>query len=425
MAFQDRDASETESTTVQNETTTDANTANRVGLALLSLSQSTVWNYRSTYATRPDGISTPPTLVVGDRHFATDSYVLSVWDGASWIEYDTAAVLEAYADGVADAAEVDANAYTDTIVAGVFGTANPLSPNASASPGVSTTKLAREDHVHPPSSWAQALAVSNLSGNVNPGINSGQYIYYAGSLEMRTGGAGGVAVLQVSGNHMQVRAPGSPGAGEVQFFAQTTPYGSISLATQMRFNLGDGSVDVIYKPADASSGAGKTNTLKGGTTTDTNEDGGEAWVEGGDPDGSGTGGPAGVKHYDGTPALTANPDGTVDLGDPGSTQIWDTEDSDGLALAAGKKVKFRTSGNFVSIRSNSTGTLFTVEVDGVDVCTIDDEGTIRGDDWSLYTQEQSSDPSTGSTERALYPHTDGNAYIRYPSNGTVSQLGSA
>lgn len=80
MADITRSVAQTNATTIKDETTAEANTADRVGQMVLDIVESTVWNEKGTAAARPAS-----GTYVGQTYFATDTGVQSRWDGSNWV----------------------------------------------------------------------------------------------------------------------------------------------------------------------------------------------------------------------------------------------------------------------------------------------------------------------------------------------------
>ena len=104
---------------IRTETGANENTPQQVGQHIRNHVDSTMWNNKGLAAARPAS-----STVVGDRYFATDTGVLSIWNGSTWVQYSTPPVSSVHSrTGAVVAAASDYNASqidNDSGVAGAF-----------------------------------------------------------------------------------------------------------------------------------------------------------------------------------------------------------------------------------------------------------------------------------------------------------------
>src|SRR5690606_19432362 len=78
---------------IATETGEKANTAARIGQMFVDIIASTLWKNSGIAAGRPAS-----STIVFDTYFATDTKVLSLWDGTAWIEFEAGAAFSTLAE---------------------------------------------------------------------------------------------------------------------------------------------------------------------------------------------------------------------------------------------------------------------------------------------------------------------------------------
>jgi hypothetical protein len=117
MAEVSRPTADAAADVIHDETSAGANTAARVGQALIDIVASTLWKNYGLAAARPAS-----STIVFDTYFATDTGVLSIWDGSSWITVgggagsDTDAIHDNVAGEIAAIAEKAAPVSADKVL---------------------------------------------------------------------------------------------------------------------------------------------------------------------------------------------------------------------------------------------------------------------------------------------------------------------
>jgi hypothetical protein len=81
MAEVSRTTADTAADVIHDESGEKLNTAERVGQMFIDIIGSVVWNNKGVASSRPAS-----STVTGDHYFATDTGVLSIWDGSDWVE---------------------------------------------------------------------------------------------------------------------------------------------------------------------------------------------------------------------------------------------------------------------------------------------------------------------------------------------------
>src|SRR5690606_10119872 len=89
MAEVSRTAADAAADVIHDETGSKLNTANRVGQLLIDIIGSTLWKNSGLASARPVS-----STIVFDTYFATDTGVLSIWNGSTWIEFDPGGVAD-------------------------------------------------------------------------------------------------------------------------------------------------------------------------------------------------------------------------------------------------------------------------------------------------------------------------------------------
>jgi hypothetical protein len=198
-------------------------------------------------------------------------------------------------------------------------------------------------------SLSAVLAVGNTTGANDIDVSSGRHISFASEVDFRRQGgttnriassASGFTATVSNTWQINVAANERLTVNDSGVRGNGTTYGFIS-AHALGLSWEAGVTVPRIQQAAAADAAGQPATLQGQNNDSATEAAGAAILKGGINAGAGDHGTAKMVFPDDSTAVGANPDGSLDVGDPTGTAIFDTLDADALSLKAGKALKWR------------------------------------------------------------------------------------